>query len=74
MTRRKPLIKEICFDLVVKETLCDLFNLLIKAEVYLDEMKINFNEKNLDLNLFFELMDKERNGFLTLNEVRIYID
>jgi hypothetical protein len=72
MTRRKPFNSEICFNLQVKEILFNLFNVMIRAEVYFDEMKMNFKNKKFDLSLFFSFMDKDKNGFLTLNEVKYF--
>ncbi len=69
MTRRKPFSSEIFFSLQVKDILFSLFNVMIRAEIYFDEMKMNFKNKKFDISLFFNFMDKDKNGSLTLNEV-----
>lgn len=69
MTRRKPFSSEIFFSLQVKEILFSLFNVMIRAEIFFEEMKMNFKIKKFDMSLFFNFMDKDKNGFLTLNEV-----
>ena len=69
MTRRKPNNREFFFDEDVKETLCELFNQQIRAEDYLSQIKNKFNNKKIDLNYIFDLLDVNNNGYITMNDV-----